>query len=286
MLTINSNEKEKDIKDLISKVEEIRGRKLFCLCQNTEESINGKLWAKVSIALAKLGKIDKLSVLINSLGGDIHCAFRIVNTFYQYTEDFEAIIVFWAKSAATFFCLGAKKMLMSKDAEIGPLDTQLPNPHGGSKPLSAINIFKSLEYLRQYSIETLDNIVKILLVKAEMDVPYALKEARYFVSDIINPLYSQVNPMELGESRRKLAIAEEYSKIIMKRHSYGNLSDTQINEIARQLVWDYPSHDFVIDFDEAKLIGLKVEILDDQCTKFCKDIIGISGGCFGFVKQE
>lgn len=284
MLIINSKEKEKDIKDLISKVEKIRGRKLFCLCQGIGESINSELWAKVYVALEELGKIDKLSILINSGGGDIHYAFRIVNAFYRYTENFEAIIALWAKSAATFFCLGAKKMLMSKDAELGPLDAQLPNPYGGSEPLSAINVFKSLEYLRRYAVETLDQIVLLYMIKASMDVPYALKEARYFVSDIINPLYSQVNPMELGDSGRKLAVAEEYSKIIMKRYSYSNLSELEIDSIAKRLVWDYPSHNFIIDLTEAKKIGLKVETLDDKCTKFCKDIIRISNGCFGFVK--
>lgn len=287
MLRANNNSNRDTIVKSIKKVEELRKRKLFCLCLEDKDSMDKDLLGKINEALPRLGENNKkISVLINSLGGDIHSTFKMINSFYQYVNDFEAITVDYAKSAATFFCLGAKKILMSKNAELGPLDAQLPSTIGSAFPKSAINVFKSLEYLRRYTFETLDHIVLLLLGRTSMDIPEALKRARSFVSDIINPLYKQVKPMELGESGRKLAVAEEYCVRIMKRYGYSDLPDDKISEIAKHLVWEYPSHNFVIDLFEATSMGLNTELLDEECTDKCINIILKSKGCFGFLEKR
>ncbi len=230
--------------------------------------------------------MDKLSILIDSPGGDADAAFHLVRAFRQFATNVEALVVNWAKSGATFLCLGADKILMGKNAELGPLDVQLTDPRGSAIPKSALNVFKSLEYLQRYAMETLDLTTALFMLKGNMDIPYALEKALPFVTCVTNPLYQQVNPVELGEARRHLAVGEEYSQRIIKRYGYSSVSNSKIETIVKKLVWEYPSHSFVIDLEEASEIGLNAEGWDDARTMLCEELLPKVKGCFGFMTPE
>lgn len=284
----NNSTTKKEVKRLLAEIEKRCKKKLFCFYQNQqeEESITRDIVKKTRLALKELGHVKELSVLIDSPGGDPNAAFHLIRTFHQYTDYMEVLVADWAKSGATFICLGADKILMGKNAELGPLDVQLSDPRGSTKTQSALNVFKSLEYLQRYALDTLDLVTVLLMIKGKMDIPYALEKALPFISCIVNPLYQQVSPIELGEARRQLAVGEEYSKIIMARYSYSHLSAEQIEKIVKQLVWDYPSHSFVIDIEEARKIGLNVELLNDECANLCEELLAQVNGCFGFAPIE
>lgn len=175
---------------------------------------------------------------------------------------------------------------MGNDAELGPLDAQLRDPRGSAIPRSALNTFKSLEYLQRYTLDTLNLAVILLLQKGRMDVPYAIEQALPFVSCIATPLYQQVEPQELGEARRHLAIAEEYGERIMRRYGHSSTSAAKVKDIVNKLVWEYPSHSFVIDVLEAQQIGLKAEELDDARINLCTELLSKTKGCLGFVSHK
>jgi hypothetical protein len=61
----------------------------------------------------------------------------------------------------------------------------------------------------------------------------------------------------MGEHRRSLAIGEEYAKRLLRLTKNAN-----VDKIVEKLVWQYPSHSFAIDYDEAKELKLPVERLD------------------------
>jgi len=68
----------------------------------------------------------ELILVINSPGGDGLAAERIINIFRSYSPNgFSVIVPKMAKSAATMICFGAKKILMSKTSELGPIDPQI-----------------------------------------------------------------------------------------------------------------------------------------------------------------
>ena len=72
-------------------------------------------------------KGKELVLIINSPGGDALAAERIVNICRSFSKGgFSAIVPKMAKSAATMVCFGAKKIIMSKTSELGPIDPQIP----------------------------------------------------------------------------------------------------------------------------------------------------------------
>lgn len=290
MLTFspNTTEASKQVHRLMTEIENKCQGRFFCFYQNqvAGETIDRDVLIWTRSALKELGHVKNLTVLVDSPGGDANVTFHIVRAFRQYTDSLEVIVADWAKSGATLICLGADKILMTKDAELGPLDAQEPDPRGSAIPKSALNTFKSLEYLQRYLLETLDLAIRLLLEKSRMDIPYAIEQSLPFVSCIATPLFQQVQPQELGEARRRLAVAEEYARRIMSRYGYSSVSKTKIEGMVNVLVWEYPSHKFVIDLLEAQQIGLKAEMLDVTRTDLCVELLSRVKGCIGFISHK
>ena len=74
----------------------------------------------------------------------------------------------------------------------------------------------------------------------------ALETATALTKGLYGPLFGQVDPSRLAEDERSKRIVEEYGKRLQSRS--GNLRDGALED----LVAEYPSHQFVIDRDEAR----------------------------------
>jgi hypothetical protein len=156
-------------------------------------------------------------------------------------------------------CLNADQVVMGEFAELGPLDVQIFDElDRGKRSFPPLNEFKSMEFLKEHATEYLDFFTE-LLVERGLSVRQALHEAIPGVVGIMNPLYGHVDPSKLGSYRRMLAEAEEYAKRLLI-----SVNNESAGDLVQQLVWEYPSHSFVIDYDEAKEIGLPVKRMDFQ----------------------
>ena len=273
------------IGSLLEELATLQRRPLLCVYhdQAAEESIGEECLAQVRKLAPSLAEYRKVSVLLDSPGGDIESAYRMLNVIRRYVDELDVLVPGWAKSAATFFCLGADKIHLGPDGELGPLDPQLRDPRGRARLVTPLETFQALEQLRTYSMGTLDAIIMTLLRGASMDIPNAIQQAPPFMSAMIGPLYQQVHPDALGEAGRYLQISEEYAKRVMRRWGYAKREEIEIMQITRTLVWEYPTHGFVIDLPEAIELGLNVDELDANADYICQQILHESTGCIGLV---
>jgi hypothetical protein len=119
--------------------------------------------------------------------------------------------------------------------------------------------------------------------RSGLSVKEALRESLHFTTEIMRPLYEQLDPLEIGEYKRALAIGEEYGDrlLAMTRNPHRKA-------ISQALLSKHPSHGFVIDRVEARSIGLPVHALDSaQETLFLSAVTSIltSGeSLYGFAK--
>ena len=83
-----------------------------------------------------LGPDDELMLMINSPGGDLLAAERIVNICRSYSANgrYSVIVPKMAKSAATMIALGAHQILMGPTSELGPIDPQILMTLAGDGP--------------------------------------------------------------------------------------------------------------------------------------------------------
>ena len=208
-----------------------------------------------------------------SLGGDIESAYRMVLALRESVEDIEVLVPYYAKSAATFFCLAADSIHMGRYGELGPLDPQRFDRTGSDRPVSSLESFKSLEHLLEYSLESLNGIIELLQNIAPMDIPYAIDRSHRLFAAIVSPLYSQVDPHELGESGRSLSVSQAYAIRVMERWGYTDRTENERIQIANLLILDYPTHGFVIDLHEAQAIGLNAEPMEAVSDAICRAIV-------------
>ena len=265
---------------MMRELADLRRRPVLCIChdESEDEEIDQDCADKVHELLSKLGNLDSLSVLVDSPGGDIDCAYRIVRSIRENADDVEVMVPRWAKSAATLICIGADQILLGSTGEMGPMDVQLPDPAGRDHPRSALETFQGLTQLRNYAVETLSELIEYFEYAEELEAPYCYERAEALFGAIVLPLYHQIDPHELGELGRYQAVSEQYALRIMKRWSYRDYEEDDVEEIARRLVWGYPTHGFVVDLHEARDLKLRADRLDPKTDLLCQELISVSLG--------
>ena len=107
---------------------------------------------------ATLRSEDELVLMINSPGGDLLAAERIVNICRSHSSDgrYSVVVPKMAKSAATVISLGAREILMSPTSELGPIDPQILMTLAGDELqlVPAHEVIESYEELMKKAEET------------------------------------------------------------------------------------------------------------------------------------
>ena len=228
--------------------------------------------------------VELIDVILECDGGDMEAAYQLIKLLRSKCKKLRIFVPRWAKSAATFFCLGADEIWMSQTAELGPLDAQLEDPRDPDNYISALEEFQAIDYLRTASFEAFDELVQLIRRRTRMRLREVLSEASNFATQLIAPLYDQVDPFTFGTAHRALQMTMDYGRRLMPKYAYGDWSKKQIEDLLTKLTWDYPSHSFVIDYDEAKDLGLKVFVLEGDREREVWTMVE-PAECVGFAAQ-
>jgi len=252
------------------------------LCNHVEEVFFG--------ARDQLPQGQPIALLIESPGGNAAAAYGVARLLQRRCGRFTAVVANWAKSAATLLALGASRIVLAEHGQLGPLDMQIYDP-GREEQNSALNETQALERLHAVGLEALVNTIFTLkgaLVdpgfpgvtkKFETLLPHAIK----FVAESMRPLYEKVDVVQYTARLRDLKIAEEYAVRLLEP----NYSWKKAKNLARELVERYPDHGFVIDFGEAKNLGIRVvEPTPEQAIQLDKILQQLPGmNAFGRVVE-
>jgi hypothetical protein len=80
-------------------------------------------------SIAKLSA-PTLDVIIHSPGGLVESAETIIEEVRRKFDDVRFIVPSYAKSAATMMVMSANEIILDEDAELGPIDPQMPTANG------------------------------------------------------------------------------------------------------------------------------------------------------------
>ena len=202
---------------------------------------------------------NTLDVILNTPGGDIDAAFQYTKILRKKSKKINILVPLFSKSAGTLMCLCGDKIFLTDLSELGPLDTQIQESQEGDVPSysSALNGFKALEQVQRHSLETLDIAAKLIYNRSKLKMSEAVHLAIEFSGQTVGTLYGKLNPLKIGEYARALEIGEKYGIMILT--DYMNWDFKRAQDTIKKLVYDYPSHAFVIDFKELQSIGLPAE---------------------------
>ena len=171
-------------------------------------------------AATKFGEERPLLVVLYSTGGVIGSAYLIGKLCREYAKGKLVIVVpREAKSGATLLCCYADEIHMGSLSELGPIDPQIDG-------LPALGLKSSIEHIA--------DLIKSHTHSSDMFAKY---------------LNLSLKPIHLGYYERVAESAVQYAQRLLKTHASGLRASPE--QIARDLVYSYKDHGFVIDRAEA-----------------------------------
>jgi hypothetical protein len=212
---------------------------------------------------------EKIAMLIQTPGGDATIAYKVARTFQRRTKHFKTVVPLSAMSAGTLIALAGDSVLMATDAELGPLDVQLLDPEREDIG-SALDAVQALERLHAFSLAAVDKSMLALLPRTRKRIDTLLPLVLNYSAALVRPLLEKIDTVDFTKKSRSLKVAEQYAIRLMEDAGY---SQADAKNVATTLVENYPTHGFSIDRDEAKRVGIKVEVPSDNVERIFEGLV-------------
>lgn len=191
--------------------------------------------------LDAIGPTAKISLILHTNGGDTSAAWRLINLLHTFCDEFEVIIPSKAMSAGTLISLGADKIVMTKQAALGPIDPSITHPLNPVVPtMPNVRAPVSVEAVRGY-----------LDAAGELGIKDGAQLAQLLIH-----LSDKVHPLVLGQIFRSRSQIRFLAGKLLKRQVTDPEKAKQIIDF---LCAESGSHDYTINRREAVELGLCVE---------------------------
>ena len=189
---------------------------------------------------------QNILVLLTTFGGDPDCAYKIATLLQSVSSKFYLCVPSRCKSAGTLIALGANEIFMTPASELGPLDVQLRRRDEIGQRRSGMVVRTALDGLAKETFKVYESVMEGIKENyGTISFEVASRVATTIATGVMEPVYAQIKPEELGNDLRDLSIATEYGNRLVERGKNGK------PDSVRRLVEDYPEHGFIIDNVEA-----------------------------------
>lgn len=193
--------------------------------------------------LDELWPAKKISLILYTSGGSTAAAWRLVNLLRTFCDDLEVIVPFKALSAGTLISLGANRIVMTKQASLGPIDPSLNGPLNPLVPGSAPN------HKAPVSVEAVQGFLDVVQDGLGVKDPQSL-------AAVWNHLSDKIHPLVLGQIFRTRSQIRTLAKRLL---AYQGIDDDKREGIISFLCSESGSHDHSINRREARSMGLNIE---------------------------
>ncbi|HYE79239.1 MAG TPA: SppA protein [bacterium] len=182
-----------------------------------------------------------LLLCLSTWGGDAHAAYRIARLLRSRYKKFAVYVPAFCKSAGTLVAIGGSELVMTDEAELGPLDAQILRRGEIGERASGLEVDEAIDWLQDRLLDSFREYLMDIRLSG-MPTKLAAELAGTLSLGLVTPIIAQVDPMRIGEIQRAVAIALEYGRRLGTSLKPGALD---------RLVTSYPDHSFVIDREEA-----------------------------------
>lgn len=203
---------------------------------------------------------DRITLILHTRGGDTGSGWSICNLIRSFCKEFEVIIPSRAHSAGTLLCLGADKIIMTKQATLGPIDPNVNTPLNpiipGAGPNARVGV----------SVESIKGFVQ--LAKDEFNI----NESNDMAS-VLSVLANNVHPLVLGNVFRARSHIRMLAEKLLELHFSKSVDSEKMRKIIDFLCSDSGSHDYTINRTEARdELGLNIDKPNDEMYSCIKSI--------------
>lgn len=215
--------------------------------------IAGDVLPEIMDQLERLpGNTKELDFLVVSNGGDPTVAFRIMTLLRERVDQITVLIPQAAYSAATLLALGADKIIMHPNGNLGPVDPQIQiRTNEGSTEFSSVDVTAFLRF-----------------VKEEV----GLTDQKH-LGTVFQTLCNQIGSVPLGYSTRALQLSASLGQKLLRMHLKGPDAEQRASTIADSMCKDFFDHGYAVGRKEAKQLGLEVENASQTVEKLIWDML-------------
>jgi len=205
--------------------------------------------------LDSIGLTERLTFFLYTRGGDTLAAWSIINLIKQFADDVEVVVPSKCHSAGTLMALGAKSIIMTKQATLGPIDPSINNPLNPSIPGA------SPDAKVPVSVEDIKGFIELAEEDCHLEKPEHLR-------DVVQILSNHIHPLVLGRVIR----AKSQIQMLARKLMHNQVPEEKIDDIVKFLCSESGSHDYSIHRREAKTLGMQIEKPDDELYSLIKRI--------------
>lgn len=236
-----------DRKKFYEKIEHERNSKVIAYVTGDRPGMEAQIGADTPDIflehLDAIGKVDKISLVLYTCGGDTLAAWNIINLFREFCNELEAIVPNKCRSSGTLMALGANSIIMTKQATLGPIDPSI------TRAMSPVIPNTNPPQRLPISVESVKGYFSLLKEEFGAKSDLALSAAYTKLSEYIHPLV-------LGDVYRTQKQIQMLAEKLLQMH---NTDEETIKTIVSFLCSDSGSHDYTINRTEARSLGLSVE---------------------------
>lgn len=190
---------------------------------------------------------DGIVLILCTHGGEADAAYKIGRYIQSVYDSFKLFIPGHCKSAGTLLAIAAQEIVFSPYGELGPLDVQMARPDNIASMESGLNISEAFLTLEDRARRTFHNLIVEITRMSEGIVSFqtASRSASEIVGELYGPIFSQIEPEDVGSRSRAMRIGEDYGTRLDQK--FKNLLPNALDRLSQS----YASHGFVIDQLEA-----------------------------------
>ena len=254
-----------DIKQIIQELEKERNSKVICYLTSDKLAPQPLVFAtQVALDILPLfteilesfrKKPNKITLVLDTTGGNLDTPWPLVNLIREYCKEFEVIVLNKSLSAGTLIALGADKIVMSEFSHLSPVDPAQTRTDPNNKPVK---------------IEVEDIISYIDFFKKKIGIT-----EQSGLTEMTKEINKEVPPTVIGSVNRTHYLIRRLSKNLLQLQK-NKLADKRIDEIVEYLTEKLYSHRHFINRNEAKKIigfGDVIEYSDKETKKTIMNII-------------
>lgn len=204
--------------------------------------------------LDQIGVVPKISLYLYTRGGNTLAAWNLTHLVRTFCDELEVIVPSKAQSAGTLMALGANKIVMTKQAALGPIDPSVNtplNPEIPGAPNSRMPV----------NVEMINGFIE--MAKETLGAGVDMTEVFVRLSEAIHPLV-------LGQAYRS---RHQIRMLARRLLAYHMGEDDKTARILDFLCSESGSHDYTINRREAvDDLGLPVETPTAELYRTIKTI--------------
>lgn len=186
-------------------------------------------------------------LILTTYGGSPDAAFMLARFLRRkYAGKLILYIFGTCKSAGTLVAVGADEIVMAPHGELGPLDIQLAREDSLWDWNSGLDIFSALGVVSTHAYSFFEDQFSQLLARSggQISTRTAAEIATNIATKLLSPITAQIDPLRLGAMYRAVEITRQYGALLQPNRA----------AVVERLIYDYPSHGFAIDFEEAQVL--------------------------------